>query len=141
VLLIDPGDEAFVKTVKTAMLKHAPDVPLVVKSVSEGAGTDEARAVLLPASLALNPPDGLRRWLQAFHGEKIVVAGEVPGWVLSALTPEQAARSARQAAEGEEVRLARPSAAWGVVQIIAVVIVGIQLLFFLLALGISLLRL
>jgi hypothetical protein len=141
VLLIDPGNEAFVKAMKAAMLKHAPDVPLVVKAVSEGAGTEEAKAVILPASLVLNSPDGLRKWLQGFSGEKIVVAESTPGWVLIALTPEQAAKSARQAAEGEGVRLARPSAAWSVVQIIAVVIVGMQILFFLLAIGISLLRL
>jgi len=141
VLLIDPGNEAFVKAVKAAIMKHAPDVPLVVKSVSEGAGMEQAKAVILPASLALNPPDGLRKWLLGFSGEKIVVAEPTPGWVLTALTPEQAARSARQAAEGEEVRLARPSAAWSVVQIIAVVILGVQILFFLLAIGVSLLRL
>jgi hypothetical protein len=140
VLLIDPGNEAFVKAMKAAMLKHAPDVPLVVKAVSEGAGTEEAKAVISGVAV-LNSPDGLRKWLQGFSGEKIVVAESTPGWVLIALTPEQAAKSARQAAEGEEVRLARPSAAWSVVQIIAVVIVGMQILFFLLAIGISLLRL
>jgi hypothetical protein len=147
VLLLDPGNEAFVKAVKAAMTKHAPHVPLVVRSVSESADTDEAKAVILPASLALDPPEALRKWLQGFSGEKIVVGDIVPeggaasGWVLTALTPEQAARSARQAAEGEEVRLARPSAAWNVVQTIAVVIVGVEILFFLFAIGISLLRL
>jgi hypothetical protein len=147
VLLIDPGNEAFVKTLKAAMAKHAPDVPLVVKAVSESAGMEEARAAILPASLALGPPETLRRWLQGFSGQKIVVGdiaseeGAASGWVLTALTPEQAARSARQAAEGEDVRLARPSAAWNTVQTIAVVIVGVQILFFLLAIGISLLRL
>jgi hypothetical protein len=141
VLLIDPGNEAFVKAVKTAMVKHAPDVPLIVETVSDGAKADEVKAVILPASLALSPTDGLRKWLQGFSGEKIVVADSTPGWVLTALTYEQAARSARQAAEGEEVRLARPSAAWSVVQIIAVVILGVQVLFFLFAIGVSLLRL
>ncbi len=147
VLLIDPGNEAFVKTLKAAMAKHAPDVPLVVKPVFESADTEEARAAILPASLALDPPETLRTWLQGFSGQKIVVGDTAPeegaasGWVLTALTPEQAARSARQAAEGEEIRLARPSAAWNTVQTIAVVIVGVQILFFLLAIGISLLRL
>jgi hypothetical protein len=79
--------------------------------------------------------------LQSFSGEKIVVGEAGSGWVLNALTPEQAAKSARQVAEGEEVRLARPSAAWNIVQTIAVVIVGIEVLFFLFAIGISLLRL
>jgi hypothetical protein len=141
VLAIDPGDEAFVMSVKAAMGKHAPDVPLMVKSVPESVETKDAKAVILPASLALRPPDGLREWLQGFSGEKIIVAEAVPGWVLSALNPEQAARLARQAAEGEEVHLSRPSPAWDVVQTIAVVIVGIQFLFFLLAIGVSLLRL
>jgi hypothetical protein len=141
VLLVDAGEEGFVKEVQAAMMRHAPDVPLVVKPVLESSDMEQAKAVILPASLALDPPEDLRKWLGGFRGEKIVVAEPVPGWVLTALTPEQAARSARQAAEEEEVRLARPSAAWNVVQTIAVVIVGIQLLFFLLAIGISLLRL
>ena len=138
VLLIDPGDEAFVNMVKAAMGKHAPEVPLVVKSVSESVGTDTAKAVIIPGSLALDPPDALRQWLKTFGGEKIIVGEAGSGWVLSALTPEQAARSARQAAEGEEVRLARPSAAWEVVKTVAVVLLGIELLFMLFGLGMSL---
>ena len=141
VLVIDPGDESFVKQVKAAMTKHVEDVPVVVKSVSESMEAEKAKAVILPASLALEPPDALRKWLKDFDGEKIVVGEAGSGWVLSALTPEQAAKSARQVAEGEQVRLARPSAAWNVVQIIAVVIVGIEVLFFLFAIGMSLLRL
>ncbi|MGB7872925.1 MAG: DUF5671 domain-containing protein [Anaerolineales bacterium] len=141
VLVIDPGDEAFVKQIKAAMAKHAEDVPVILKSVSESVETDEAKAVILPAALALEPPDALRKWLKSFGGEKIVVGEAGSGWVLSALTPEQAAQSARRVAEGEEVRLSSPSAAWNVVQTIAVVIVGIEVLFFLFAIGISLLRL
>lgn len=147
VLLIDPGNEDFVKAVKAAMLKQAPVVPVVVKSVSESAETEGVKAVILSALLALDPPEELRKWLQSFSGEKIVVGAIVPeggaasGWVLTGLSPEQAARSARQVAEGEEVRLARPSPAWNVVQTIAVVILGIQLLFLLFAIGMSLLRL
>jgi hypothetical protein len=141
VLVVDPGDESFIKRIKAAMAKHAEEVPVVVKSVSEGVETEDVKAVILPLTLALEPPEALRKWLKDFSGEKIVVGGAGPGWVLSALTPEQAARSARQVAEGEEVRLARPSAAWSVVQIVAVVIVGIQILFFLFAIGMSLLRL
>jgi hypothetical protein len=137
VLVIGSEDEAFVKRINTAMAKHAEGVPVVVKSISESVETDEAKAVILPTSLALEPPDSLRKWLISFSGKKIVVGDAGEGWVLSALTPVQAAQSARHAAEGEEVRLARPSAAWNVVQTIAVVIVGIEVLFILFALGIS----
>ena len=138
VLLIDPGDEEFIKTIKTAMAKHAPEVPLVVKPASESAETDGARAVILSASLALDPPDALRKWLKGFNGEKIVVGEATSGWVLSALTPERAAQSARRVAEGEEIRLVRPTAAWEIIKIVAVVLLGIELLFLLFALGMSL---
>lgn len=141
VLVIDSGDETFVKQMKAAMTKHAEELPLVVKSVSKSVEMEAAKAVIIPLSLALEPPDALRKWLKEFSGAKIVVGEAGSGWVLSALSPEQAAKSARQVAEGEDVRLARPSTAWNVVQIIAVIIVGIQVLFFLFAIGISLLRL
>ena len=75
--------------------------------------------------------------MQTFSGEKIVVGVAGEGWVLSALSPEQAARFARQIAEGEEVHLAQPSTAWEIIKIVAVVLLGIQLLFMLFALGIS----
>jgi hypothetical protein len=138
VLLVDPGDEAFVEVMKTAMTKHAPDVPLMVKPPSESLETEEAKAVILPASLALDPPDALRNWLKGFSGEKIAVGEAASGWVLSALTPERAAQSTRRMAEGDEIRLARPSAAWEIVKTIAVVLLGIELLFMLFGLGMSL---
>ncbi len=139
VMVIDPGEAAFVEALTAAMAKHAPDVPLVLHAADEEIAKDAAaQAVILPASLALNPPEGLRKWLKGFSGQKIVVAGAVSGWVLTALSPGQAAQSARQVAEGEQVRLARPSAAWELVKTVAVVILGLQALLFLLVLGISL---
>ena len=137
VLVLDPGDEAFVKAITKAMGKHAPGVPVVVQPLDKSGKLEDSKAIILPASLALNPPASLRKRLNAFDGEKVVVAEAVPGWVLTALTPEQAAQSARQAAEGEEIRLPSPSPVWKVVQTAAVIILGLQVLFFLLALGIS----
>jgi hypothetical protein len=139
VMVVDAGDGVFVETVTAAMQKHAPDLPLIVQAVGDIPQGTTARAVILPTSLALKPPTGLRRWLETFEGEKIVVTEAVPGWVLSALTPDQAAQAARQLAHGQPVRLARPSTRWNTVQIIAVVVVGLQLLLVLFSLGISLL--
>jgi len=139
VMVIDPGNDAFVKAVTAAFAKHAPEVPIILHAVDEKMAKDgDAKAVILPVSLALDPPEALRKWLKGFSGEKIVVGEAVSGWVLSALNPEQAAQSARQVAEGEEVRLARPSAAWEIVKTVAVVLLGIELLFMLFGLGMSL---
>ena len=138
VMVIDPENEAFVKAITAAMAKHAPDVPVVVKSVEESIKTDDAKAIILPSSLVVDPPAGLRKWLKGFSGQKIIVAEAVSGWVLTALTPEQAAQSARQVAEGEEVRLALSSPVWRVVQTVAIVVLGLQILLILLVLGVSL---
>ena len=142
VLVIDPGDEVFTKAVADAMKKHAPDVPVLIQPVDKRVDSD-AQAVILPVSLVVNPPDRLRLWLKKFSGKKIVVAdiapkGEAaPGWVMTGLSPEQAVKLARQAAEGEEVRLAQPSPVWRTIQTIAVVILGFEVLMLLLSLGIS----
>jgi len=138
VLVIDPGDETFVKAVTAAMTKHAPDVPVVVRSVEESIKVKDAKGIIIPTSLTVDAPDGLREWLKGFSGEKFVVGEAGSGWVLTALTPEQAARSARQVAEGEDVRLARPSVAWEIIKTVAVVLLGVELLFMLFGLGISL---
>jgi hypothetical protein len=138
VLVINPGNEDFISSMSAAMSKYAPDVPVVIKTLEESLEAEDVKAVVLPASLALNATDGLRKWLGAFGGEKIVVAEAVTGWVLTALTPEQAAQSARQVAEGEEVRLSQPSAVWRTIQTVAVIVIGLEVLLFLLGLGISL---
>ena len=65
------------------------------------------------------------------------MTGAVSGWVLTGLSPEQAAVSVRQLAEGEQVQLKKTSPAWEVAKIVAVVILGLQIIFFLLAIGIS----
>ena len=137
VMVIDPGNEAFVKAITAAMVKHAPEVPVMIKSVEESVKMEDTKAVILPASLVINSPNNLRKWLQGFGGQKIVVAETVSGWVMTGLTTEQAAQSARQVAEGEEVRLTLSSPVWRVVQIAAVVVLGLQVLFFLVVLGIS----
>jgi hypothetical protein len=137
VVLFDPGDdEPFVESMKKALAKNAPEVPVGMQSAEERVDGD-VQAVLLPASLAVNPPDKLRRWLKKFSGAKVVVTGAVPGWVLTSLSPEQAAVSVRQLAEGEQIQVKKTSPAWEVAKIVAVVILGLQIIFFLLAIGLS----
>jgi len=136
VVLFDPGDDSFVESLKKALAKTAPNVPVVVQTPDKRVDGDVG-AVLLPASLAVDPPDRLRLWLNKFSGDKVFVTDAIPGWVLTGLSPEQAADSVRQLAEGEQVQLKKASPAWEVIKIVAVVILGIELFFFLLALGIS----
>ena len=138
--VLEGKDAALAKQVQAALQRHAPLLPLSRHTMNDlPPASQHFKAVILPASLAVNPPAALGRWLETFEGEKIVVTEAVPGWVLSALTPEQAAHTARQLAEGQRVQLARPSNAWNTIRTVAVVVLGLQLLLVLLSLGISLL--
>lgn len=141
IAILDGGNVILTEQVRAALQRHAPSLSFSLVEVDSLTHEPQAfKALLLPAALALNPPPRLRRWLDSFEGEKILIATEaVPGWVLSALTPDQAAQAARQLAEGQRVRLARPSNAWTTVQLVAVVVLGLQLLLVVLSLGISLL--
>ena len=137
VMVFDHGNDDFIKAITSALSKHAPGVPVFVQTLEKSVKKDDIKAVILPASLVLDPPKALQKWIQSFKGEKIVVAEVVPGWVMTGLSPEQAAHAAQQVAEGEEIRLAQTSPVWQIVQTVAVVLLGLEILFFLLVLGIS----
>ena len=141
VLVIDSGNESYLKSITKALRKHAPGIPLVVLPAGKKFSKDasSAKAAILPATLALEPPVELRRWLRTFRGDKIVVSQAASGWVMNPLSSEQAALSVRQIAEGGTIRISRPSAVWEIVKVVAVVWLGIQLFIILLVIGISLL--
>jgi hypothetical protein len=146
VMMFDPGDPAFVAAVTTAIQKQAPGMPVVVQPIGQPVPVEARRvqAFVLPAALALDPPEALRLILESFDGAKVVVAGDTPGWVWSGqpkrglnVSAQQAALALRQLAEGQEVR---PSAATSTAMIVLYVIAvlfGIQVLFLLFALLMS----
>jgi hypothetical protein len=112
VLVLDPGRGDFAARMVKALQSQAPLLPVQVLSAGGPfpVGKREvARAVLLPAGLAVEPSESLRRWLNKYPGQKIQVTEPVPGWTLGGLTVEQAARAAGQLAEGQEVRVSSSS--------------------------------
>ncbi len=73
------------------------------------------KAVILPAGLALDPPDTLRGWLAQFKGSRLVVPGPAQGWIwVGSAQSElnQAALALRQLAEGQEVRPRAAATGW-----------------------------
>jgi hypothetical protein len=73
------------------------------------------KAVILPAGLALDPPDTLRGWLAQFKGSRLVVPGPAQGWIwVGSAQSElnQAALALRQLAEGQEVRPRVAATGW-----------------------------
>jgi len=124
-ILLDAGDGSFGEEVVAALKRQAPNIPVAVQKISLGIPGEEmigASAVVLPASLAAQPPEALRIWLQNYPGRRLVVPSQVDNWYWLGLTPldrhdlaNQVALALRQMAEGQPVRLPAPSSPWVIV--------------------------
>lgn len=142
-VLVFAPDEAFSRAVSEAILKQAPDMPVRIQTLDQPVSVDEAheaKAAVLPAALALQPPEALRLWLNSFEGEKVVIPEQVGGWVWSgqfsrplATHADQAALALRQLAEGESLQPTTPASPWMIVLYILAAFVGLEVLLFLTA--------
>jgi hypothetical protein len=132
VLVIDSGS-GFVESVRAALAKFAPNAPVTVTNPSFKPDGD-FRVLVLSGSLAVDAPE----WVRSFGGNRIVVQDEGKDivWTDNAA---QAAQSVQKLAEGEEIQ--KPDmgrSPWRVVIYVFAALFAMQLLFMLLALGISL---
>jgi len=147
VLLVHDASPAYVGALEAAIRKQTPRLPLMVCDFSREPITDglaSARAVVLPASLALNPPESLRVFLSKFTGQRLVVNLPVEGWTwLGAVDQEtygaarEAARVVAQMAEGQQVRPRLPLAPLSVAAYVLGGLFLAELLFMLLMMGVS----
>jgi Domain of unknown function (DUF5671) len=131
VLVLDSG-VGFSESVKSALAKTAPSVPLTIAS-EKPAG--QFNALVLSGSAALNSPD----WIQAMKGERIIIPDEKEGIVWAGGVPrsafQQAAQAIRQLAEGQQVRQQTgATSGWTIVAYVAGALFGFQVLSFLLLL-------
>jgi hypothetical protein len=143
-LLIDPGDAGFAQEVQAAVQRLAPDIPLTVLPVSQGAPAADrpaASAIILPSNVAVNPPEPLRQWLQDFQGKRIVIPEQDDRYLWlggPSLTRAELARQAavalRQLAESQPLRIAPPPNAWMTTGYILGGLFGLELLAVLIAL-------
>jgi hypothetical protein len=139
VIVFDSGDGKFGELMKAAVHKFAPKLPVSVVNASEKINSNlKANAVVLPGSLAVNTPEALEAWLRGFNGSRLVVPDEAEGvyWMTN---PTEAARSLGQMAEGQEIQKIKKTGpgAWVIVMYIFAGLFALQLLFMLLAFGIS----
>ena len=136
VLVVDSGD-GFGESVRVALKKFASNVPVTMTSVDEKP-SEKFDAMVVSGSLAVNAP----AWIGSFDGSRVIVPNEAKGLVwaggISRQSIQQAAQAIRQLAEGQEVRQQSGNSAWTIVIYVAAALFGLQFLFMLLALGISL---
>lgn len=132
VLLVDSGN-GFAESMKTALMKHGSKVSVAVArpdTKPEG----NFNAVLLNGNLAMNAPE----WIRSFNGSRIVVQDEARDLVWTE-SPAQAAQSLQQLAEGQEIHKQKTGRSpWMIAVYVFAALFAAQLLFIVLALGISL---
>jgi len=139
-VVLDNGDGWFAESVKAAFAKRAPRLQLTMVNLTEGIPVDlKADALVLPGSLAVNPPEMAETWIRSFAGFKLIVEDEVmdAAWMSDF---GQAADSAQALAEGQKLRFApgKGMSAWTYVAYAFAVLFACQLLIMLLSLGVQL---
>jgi len=147
-LILAPADETFAAHIVQALEREAAEMPVAIHPYALGAPDETlstARAVILPSDLLTRPPEAVRLWLQNFPGVRLVIPIPQPGWHWLAIAGKdlpalarQAARAARQLAEGEEAAL-RQTPPWLMVLyilggIIAAILI-LQILTYLIGVG------
>ncbi|MBI4760916.1 MAG: DUF5671 domain-containing protein [Chloroflexota bacterium] len=131
-LVVDAGDGA-ADAVRTALSKLGAKVQ-VTATTPDKKPDGEFQAVILSGSLAVNAPE----WIRSFGGNRIIVQNEAQNlvWAEDAV---QAAESLQRLAEGQEVQKKKTARSpWMVVVYVFAALFALQLLFILLAVGISL---
>ncbi len=143
VLVFEQAGSGFAPLVQEAIKQSAPHVPAAALPIEQGIpeGAEAARAAVLPSTLAFNPPEALRLWLKEYDGHKIIVPVETPLWYWPGGFPRNgitaAAQMVRQLAEGQEVRTSAGTSTIQIVACVFAILFGIQVMFMLLTLGIS----
>jgi hypothetical protein len=132
VLVVDSGN-GFVDVVKAALSKIGSKVQMAV-TTPEARPEGDFNAILLNGDLAVDAPE----WIRSFNGSRIVVQNEAKDivWTDDAA---QAAQSVQKLAEGQEIQKQKTSRSpLTIVIYIFAGLFALQLLFMVLAIGISL---
>ncbi|MDP2994234.1 MAG: DUF5671 domain-containing protein, partial [Anaerolineales bacterium] len=169
-LIFDVENGTFGPAMLAAVQKQTPRLPAALQLVNQpvakettpsrapsgnrdylsGTGTTTSRAgtgtttqaVILPLTLALDPPESLRMWLVKFNGSRLVVPRAAAGWVWVGSAQadlNQAALVLRQLAEGQEVRQKASVSGWMIFLYVIAGLFGLEALGLLVSLGASLL--
>ena len=132
VLIVDSGN-GFVDTVKAALLKLGSKVQIMIATPTEKPNANFS-AIVISDAVAVYAPE----WIRSFSGNRIIVQNEAQNLVW-ADDAAQAAQSVQSLAEGQEIQKKKQTrSVWMYVVYVFAAFFALQLLFLLLALGISL---
>ena len=133
VLIVDSG-EGFADSIKSTLGRLGSKMQITVTTPSEKPQGDFS-AIIISGSFAA---EGAPAWTRSFGGSRIIVQNEAENLVW-ADDSAQAGKFVQQLAEGEEIHKQKQSrSAWTYVVYVFAALFALQLLFFALAIGISL---
>ena len=122
VLLLDPGNSAFVQELQATLEKQLPKLPVQFHMTGQPLSMEQRstfKAVLMPGELALQPPKELADWLQGYEGVKLVLPNPVSGWEWVGVSRHSSqemnrltANILRKLAEGEDIRNQASLSGW-----------------------------
>jgi len=144
VLILTQEEGAFASQVSSAVQRETPSLPVSVHTVQKDLPAEakaEAKAVILPGRLAVEPSPELRAWLKDYPGHRLVVPTDATHWhwvsgggrPLSSLA-KHTARLVRDMAEGEENPTVPDRSPLQTVLSILGILFSLQILFSILAL-------
>ena len=141
-VVLDNSDGRFGESVKATFVKHTLKVPvMVMNSIDEIPADMRADALILPGSLAVNmtASPNVEAWMRSFNGSRIIIPDDATGvyWMNDL---RQMAESVRALAEGQELRpqsASKITPVWTYVAYVFAALFAFQLLFMLLAFGVS----
>lgn len=132
VLVVDSGN-GFVESIRAALTKLESKVQVTTTNPDVKPSGD-FNAILLNGDLAVDAPE----WIRSFNGRRIVVASDTKD-ILWTDDATRAVQFIQQLAEGQEVRKGRVGrSAWTILVYVFAALFMLQLLFLVLAFGISL---
>jgi hypothetical protein len=137
VCVFDHGEGEFAANVVAALEVECPDLPIAVHPVGEifDETLKSAGAAILPGSLAIDPPEAVRLWLDEFSGVRLFVPTEAEGWNWVGFSGDSLEDQAREVAktvcrlaEGQGVTRSRSVSGWTIVGYIFGFFFGISIL-------------
>jgi hypothetical protein len=146
-LIIVQDEMALAEEIVRALNRQSPRLPVAVHALERGAPDDDmltAKLIVLPANLAIDPPEVLDLWLSAYKGRRLILPQPREGWLWLGLTQrpthetaEEAAGAIRQMAEGDAPRGGLPANPWSVAGYILGGLFALQILVALFAILVS----
>jgi len=137
VCVFDQGEGEFAERVVAALGVECPSMPVAVHPVGEtfDETLQSAGAVVLPASLAIDPPEAVRLWLEEFSGVRLFVPTQAERWNWVGFSGDsledlarEVAKTACRLAEGQGLAPSRAVSGWTIAGYIFGILVGISLL-------------